>query len=54
MGGGGISYADALENNRKKILTLPGETIVCPGHGPFTSVAEEQEHNPFFPEFGKK
>jgi hydroxyacylglutathione hydrolase len=54
MGGGGISYADALENNRKKILTLPGETVVCPGHGPLTTVAEEQEHNPFFPEFGKK
>jgi hydroxyacylglutathione hydrolase len=54
MGGGGISYSDALENNRKKILTLPGETIVCPGHGPLTSVAEEQQHNPFFPEFQNK
>lgn len=51
MGGGGISYLDALENNRKKILTLPGETVVSPGHGPLTSVAEEREHNPFFPEF---
>jgi hydroxyacylglutathione hydrolase len=51
MGGGGISYADALENNRKKILTLAGQTVVCPGHGPLTSVAEEQQHNPFFPEF---
>ena len=54
MGGGGISYSDALENNRKKILTLPGQTVICPGHGPLTSVAEEQQHNPFFPEFGKK
>jgi hydroxyacylglutathione hydrolase len=54
MGGGLVSYADALENNRKKILSLPGETIVCPGHGPLTSVAEEREQNPFFPEFGRK
>src|SRR5207237_1310746 len=54
MGGGGVSYSDALENNRKKILTLAEETIICPGHGPLTSVGEEKEHNPFFPEFQKK
>jgi len=51
MGGGGISYSDALENNRKKILTLPDDTVVCPGHGPLTTVGEEKQHNPFFPEF---
>jgi glyoxylase-like metal-dependent hydrolase (beta-lactamase superfamily II) len=51
MGGGAISYTDALRNNRSKILTLPGETVLCPGHGPLTSVAEEKQHNPFFPEF---
>src|SRR5205814_6001168 len=27
MGGGAISYTDALENNRKKILTLPAQTV---------------------------
>jgi len=51
MGGGMISFTDALENNRKKILTLPDETIICPGHGPMTTVGEEKRHNPFFPEF---
>jgi hydroxyacylglutathione hydrolase len=51
MGGGMISYADALRNNREKILTLPDDTIICPGHGPMTSVGEEKRHNPFFPEF---
>ena len=54
MGGGGISYPDALENNRKKILTLAGETIICPGHGPLTTVGEEKQNNPFFPEFQNK
>jgi hydroxyacylglutathione hydrolase len=48
MGGGNVSYNDALQNNLKKILTLPDETIICPGHGPLTTVTEEKEHNPFF------
>ena len=48
MGGGMVSYADALRTNREEILTLPPETVLCPGHGPLTTVAEEREHNPFF------
>ena len=41
-------YAAALRMNRDGILTLPGETIVCPGHGPLTTVAQEKLHNPFY------
>jgi hydroxyacylglutathione hydrolase len=48
MGGGNVSYEDALRNNREKILTLPDETIVCPGHGPLTTVKKEKRDNPFF------
>src|SRR4029077_18738139 len=48
MGGGNVSYQDALRNNLEKILTLPDETIICPGHGPMTTVGEEKQHNPFF------
>jgi len=48
MGGGNVSYNDALRNNLEKILTLSDETIICPGHGPMTTVGEEKEHNPFF------
>jgi glyoxylase-like metal-dependent hydrolase (beta-lactamase superfamily II) len=48
MGGGAVSYADALRNNLEKILTLPDETIVCPGHGPLTTVGKEKRENPFF------
>ena len=48
MGGGNISYKEAIKNNVEKILTLPDETIICPGHGPMTTVGEEKAHNPFF------
>jgi glyoxylase-like metal-dependent hydrolase (beta-lactamase superfamily II) len=48
MGGGNVSYQDALRNNLEKILTLPDDTIICPGHGPMTTVGEEKQHNPFF------
>lgn len=48
MGGGMVSYADALRNNREQILTLPDETIICPGHGPLTTVGEQKTVNPFF------
>lgn len=48
MGGGNVSYADAIRNNREKILTLPDETIACPGHGPLTTVGKEKRENPFF------
>ena len=48
MGGGNVSYKDALRNNLEKILTLPDETIICPGHGPMTTLREEKRHNPFF------
>jgi glyoxylase-like metal-dependent hydrolase (beta-lactamase superfamily II) len=53
MGGGMVSYADAINNNRNKILSLPNDTILCPGHGPLTSVGEEKLHNPFFPDWQK-
>ena len=51
MGGGVISFQDALATNRSEIFTLEDRTILCPGHGPMTSVGEEKAHNPFFPEF---
>jgi hydroxyacylglutathione hydrolase len=53
MGGGMISYEEALRTNRKEIFSLPDDTIVCPGHGPLTTVGEQKKHNPFYPEFQK-
>ena len=51
MGGGAISWDDALANNRKHIFSLPDDTVICPGHGPLTTVREEKRNNPFYPEF---
>ncbi|MES2570083.1 MAG: MBL fold metallo-hydrolase [Verrucomicrobiota bacterium] len=48
MGGGAVSYEEALKNNREKILTLHDSTVICPGHGPLSTVGEEKVHNPFF------
>ena len=31
-----------------QLLSLPPDTLLCPGHGPLTTVAEEKAHNPFF------
>lgn len=47
MGGAPHAWPEALTNLREKILTLPPETLLCPGHGPLTTVAEEKTHNPF-------
>ena len=48
MGGGAVSYEEALRTNRENIFTLPDDTVICPGHGPLTTVGEEKQHNPFF------
>jgi len=48
IGRGNQSWELARNKVREQILTLPPETLVCPGHGPLTTVAEEKEHNPFF------
>lgn len=34
---------------REQILTLPDATLVCPGHGPLTTIGEQKAANPFFP-----
>lgn len=47
MGGGQVSYTRLRANVREKILSLPRETLLCPGHGPATTVASELENNPF-------
>ncbi len=48
IGGPNISYDDALRTCSSEILSLPDDTILCPGHGPLTTVREEKNSNPFF------
>ncbi|MCC5834739.1 MAG: MBL fold metallo-hydrolase [Opitutales bacterium] len=48
MGGAPSAWKDALAVNREKIFSLPEDTIVCPGHGPMSSVGEESRHNPYY------
>ena len=48
MGRGNDSWELARKVVREQILTLPSDTLLCPGHGPLTTVEEEKEHNPFF------
>jgi len=38
----------AQEKVRSEILELPEDTLICPGHGPLTTVEKERAHNPFF------
>src|SRR5262245_34429296 len=42
MGGAPQHGALAKQKVRDQILTLPSETLICPGHGPLTTVAEEK------------
>ena len=48
VGGVRNDYAGALAAIGREILSLPDDTVICPGHGPLTSVALEKANNPFF------
>jgi glyoxylase-like metal-dependent hydrolase (beta-lactamase superfamily II) len=48
MGGAAQNGSLAKQKIREQILSLPADTLLCPGHGPLTTVAEEKAHNPFF------
>jgi hydroxyacylglutathione hydrolase len=48
IGSGFQSWDLAKQKVREQILTLPPDTLICPGHGPLTTVGEEKAHNPFF------
>jgi len=43
----GGSYDKILHSLHDRVLALPDETIVVPGHGPLTTIGDERESNPF-------
>jgi hydroxyacylglutathione hydrolase len=49
MGRGFQSATLLRQSVEQHILSLPPTTLLCPGHGPLTTVSEELANNPFFP-----
>ena len=42
------AFEQIIESISTHLLTLPDDTVLCPGHGPLTTVGEQKQHNPFF------
>lgn len=43
----GGDYGALIDSIKEKLLTLPGDTVVCPGHGIVTTIRDEINNNPF-------
>jgi hydroxyacylglutathione hydrolase len=43
----GGSFEKIVRSLHDRVLALPDETVVVPGHGPLTRIGEERESNPF-------
>lgn len=43
----GGNTRNLLSSVKSRLLVLPEDTIVVPGHGPNTTIGREKEHNPF-------
>jgi hydroxyacylglutathione hydrolase len=43
----GGSFEKIMRSLHDRVLTLPDETVVIPGHGVKTTIGEEREENPF-------
>ncbi len=44
----GGSYPTLINSIKTRLFTLKSHVIVYPGHGTFTTIGEEKQHNPFF------
>src|SRR5579872_2330563 len=43
----GGSFPKIISSLQEKVMALPDETIVVPGHGPLTTIGQERAENPF-------
>jgi len=43
----GGSMEKIINSLHERVLALPDDTLVVPGHGPLTTIGEERESNPF-------
>jgi hydroxyacylglutathione hydrolase len=48
IGGARDQLPLARSKIQEQIFSLPAETLICPGHGPLTTVAQEKANNPWF------
>ena len=44
----GGNFDKIIESIKTKLLCLSDEIVVCPGHGPSSTIAFEKERNPYF------
>lgn len=44
---GGGDYGTIIESIKSKLMTLPDDTIVFPGHGPQSTIKKERMSNPY-------
>lgn len=42
------NHAHLIKSITEKLLSLPDDTVVLPGHGPETTIGEEKRTNPYF------
>ncbi|MFN7946039.1 MAG: MBL fold metallo-hydrolase [Blastocatellia bacterium] len=43
----GGSFEEIMDSLHRRVMALPDETIVIPGHGPATTIGDERAHNPW-------
>ena len=43
----GGSFEKIIDSLHSRVLALPDDTVVIPGHGPATTIGEERQSNPF-------
>lgn len=43
----GGSFEQIMDSLHHRVLALPDETVVIPGHGPATTIGDERAHNPW-------
>jgi len=43
----GGDHEQLIDSILTRVITLPDDTVIAPGHGPTTTIADEKQHNPF-------